>query len=271
MATPPLSPPFDPTSLAKLQVLLLPISDPSTQIYAHYSTLFRRHTSLRGDEVKRHTSQAIPGHTRAGSIDTRSRFLPSQGNTSISKPTTSNHVHLSFQTQPPARHLLPLSLLRIASFPLIVIGIAVDESTRGYAVETDGDLGESSSRGSDVQRAFEGTLSALFPEESALPLVRRLVVVPGTMPRSPRGPASPGVAAKGKGKDEGYMRYAPESGADAWTARIIGEAVGEVMLKLGELVCYFYTMEAQLSIDIRYRPLKRRQGCESSRQLSCPP
>jgi hypothetical protein len=254
---PPLSLTSDPTSLAKIQILLVPVHLSSSNskstsvatetpvlteaIYRHWASLIKRHQTLRGDEIRRPSSQSsASSHSRDGAFpdNAKHRFFPSTSNSgqSVSRggeagpgttsssggrgPSQSQHVHVTYPSHPPARHLYPLSLLRMAGFPLVVIGIAVDtdygahhagpsssplnnQSVKGYAVaeeneEDAGDIGEASTPVAPTFReipprskarvsptaVFEQTLSTLFPDTSPFPLVRRLIVVPPELPSS---------------------------------------------------------------------------------------
>ena len=273
----PLSPLGDPVSLGKVQVLLVPVHlnapaggpQLTEAIYDFWTSLIKRHQTLRGDEVRRpgpsiaSTSQS---HTRGASGESsRTRFFPTSTGTSISRATTSNHVHLSYPRHPPARHLYPLSLLRLASFPLVVIGIAVDSgsapSAKGYSLsngEEDGDLGQASTPTAPTftkhtvpppiatpAQAFDQTLQTLFPDTSPFPIVRRLIVVPDEVPRSPSPRPSPRKspgpnhafrpeAGGGKGAEEG-VSFAPLDGADSWVGRLLGEVIGDLFGELGEM------------------------------------
>jgi hypothetical protein len=157
----------------------------------------------------------------------------------------------------------------LASFPLVVIGITVDggdtaeETPRGYSMaeedeEESGDLaggstpttstfsgipGRANGMGGHGGRdSFDEAVSGLFPQDSAFPLIRRLVVVPSDLPRSPNPNTSPRKGGfkettrqqKGKGKEE--VRYAPGDGGDSWIGGLLGEIVGDVLGELGELV-----------------------------------
>ena len=240
---PPLSSLSDPTSLAKIQILLVPVHPISQASYEHYSSLFRRHTTLRGDEVRRTQHASSHGHARAQSIDVRSRFLPASSNTSISKAVSSNHIHLVWTAAAPEKNLYPLTLLRLAMFPLVVIGITSEDrpAEEGYRVPNgDNAVAESSTSGKMAtelaSRQFNEVIRSIFPSESALPLVRRLVVVPPGRPTRTSPSKSPVNGFKGKGKDEGDVRYAPGEMVDQWVGHLVGEVIGEVMLRLGELV-----------------------------------
>jgi hypothetical protein len=274
MTSQPLSALSDPVALAKLQILIIPVQPGgrntparlSETVYSHWSDLIKRHTSIRGDEIRQSAPPSSSAHTRGSSSSSspRSRFLPASSATSVSRANTSQHVHLAFPSHPPARHLYPLNLLRLASFPLVVIGITVDsdgsaEATpKGYSLDEDDedrDTGGGSTPttstftamsngtgGPSLPGAFETAVSELFPKDSAFPLIRRLVVVPNEVPRSPNSNPSPRKGGfkettrqqKGKGREE--VRYAPSSAAESWIGGLLGELVGDVLGELGELV-----------------------------------
>jgi hypothetical protein len=276
MSTPPpiLSLVSDPVSLAKIQVLVVPVHHStghlSEAIYSHWASLIRRHTTLRGDEIRRPYSLPSAnggGHHRGAGAesDPKLRFFPPPSGTSISKTTSNQHVHLAYPTHPPARHLYPLSLLRIASFPLVVIGVAVDaggssEHGQGYRLDEE-DEGEaatpqasaSTSFNVDYDRpqtpsiAFDKTLQSLFPHTSPFPLVRRLVLVPSEIPssrsaRSSPTKADPRAAARaalerGQSRDGPEVLKAPTEGSESWIGRVLGEVIGDVLSELGETVC----------------------------------
>lgn len=275
MSTPPPPPQLsltsDPVSLGKIQVLIVPVHLPGTHlseaIYEHWASLVRRHTTLRGDEIRRPYSasssvsgQGQPnGHTRgaSGAENPKARFFPPPSGTSISKTASNQHVHLAYPLHPPARHLYPLSLLRMATFPLVVIGVAVDPSssgTQGYSLKEEGEEEASTPQvlthtataaTADPAKGLEDTISSLFPNTSPFPLVRRLVLVPPTVPSSrsarsspvkadPRAAASAALDSGG-GQGSGVLR-APTEGTESWAGRTLGEVVGEVLSELGETV-----------------------------------
>ena len=276
MSTPTtLSPSTDPASLSKLRILVIPIRRSSVALTGHtygfWCGLIKRHTVLRGDELKRTTSTNLHSHSRSStnpSTDPRNRFLPASHGTSISRGGASNHVHLEYLAAPPAKHLGGISLLRLAAFPLIVIGIAVDSqpededgNVQGYSVEEEnsGDIGESSTptvatfqhpitpstSTSSPESAFSDTISSLFPLTSPFPLVRRLVLVPPTAPTSPsprstprknRTPRFEGGTKDGKDKAEGREVIRPPSeGLHAWMGSMLGDVVADVLGELGDL------------------------------------
>ncbi|WVF69319.1 hypothetical protein IAT40_004095 [Kwoniella sp. CBS 6097] len=300
----PLSPSSDPVSLSKISILLIPVHNPSTPIsqtvYSSYLDLVKRYQTLRGDELSRpHVSRS----RNAGGADLppnpRLRFFPpSTGNSiSVSRGATTNHVHLSYVNNPPAQHLYSLSLLRMASFPLIVLGISVEPdpeldvtedvqsgessrtgggtgsgSVKGYSLEETADEDEESGDIADVptptaptfrredfrgsipdpatrhhqrpvepEHAFTETISSIFPSTSPFPLVKRLLVVPNQLPKSPSSPRKQGSVpipnGKASHKDKGYMRFAPSDGVgtEGWLGRVLGEVVGELLGELGEI------------------------------------
>ena len=258
----------DPTSLCKIQTLFVPVhlsssSTLSEAIYTHWTDVIKRNQSLRGDDLRRPSpsSAAITSNHQTRTASSSRFFPPSSG--SISRSPSNHHVHLAYPSHPPARHLYPLSLLRVASFPLIVIGIAVDpeeedeeELVNGYSVVEDGgDIGRASTpipsnpghrkkppeREEDPMVAFGQSMSRLFPPTSPFPLVKRLVMVPPHVARSPSAKPSPtkngsskGMTADGSGRRD--VVYAPSEGLAAWTRRMLGEAIAEALEELGELV-----------------------------------
>lgn len=241
---PSLSSLSDPGSLAKLQILLVPVHT-STPLQDHtfnyWSNLLKRHTVLRGDELARPSPST---HTRGSTSNPRSRFLPASSSTSISRGGAPNHVHLVYPSHPPARHLANLSLLRIAAFPLVVIGIAA-EQPQGYSIEEeDGDIGGSSKtptvstfreREKSIEESFGEALAEVFPPSSPFPLVKRLIVVPPDAPISPRdSPKKNGHSGRFT-KTKGEVLFAPSEGVEGWLGRLLGEVVGDALGELGEL------------------------------------
>ncbi|WWC88812.1 uncharacterized protein L201_003725 [Kwoniella dendrophila CBS 6074] len=280
----PLSALSDPASLSKIPILLIPVHLPSSPIpqnvYSSYQTLLKKYQTLRGDELSRplQSRSRTPTGTRSYELPPNPRlrfFPPSTGNSiSISRGSTTNHVHLSFTGQAPDKHTYPLSLLRMAGFPLIVLGIAIEpeenEETEinGYSLkeqnedeeeeEGSGDITDlpaapthpkfrmnnnslaASSRKINPEHSFDEAISSIFPSTSPFPLVKRLLVVPNQLPISPSSPRKQGKndnhdGMGGHGKDKGYMRYAPLDGAESWIGRVLGEVVGELLGELGEI------------------------------------
>ncbi len=268
----------DPTSLAKLQILVIPLklsssSSPllSEATYEHWSSLIRRHQTIRSDELRRpspeSSSSASSFSTHARRHVPSARFFPTSSGTSASRAPSSTTMHLSYPSHPPARHLYPLSLLRMTIFPLVVIGVAVDPGelspVEGYSVdeeeaEVTGDIGQASapiastSTQEPVQppssptETFDNALQNLFPPTSPFPLVRRLVLVPSQTPSSTPKPSpamngrgeqqdQAGDAGKGKMLDKQTV-YAPTEGVEGWVRKMMGEVVGDVLVELGELV-----------------------------------
>jgi hypothetical protein len=264
---PPLSQLTDPASLAKLPILLIPVQSPTsplpTATYNYWKALLSHHTILRGDELRR--SNSVPTHHRGSTVHTgKSRFFPNSNGASIARTASANHVHLAWPNQPPARHLYPFSLLRMSSFPLVVIGICVEgeevkEQVNGYTLdeEDEVDLGEAStpiaSRFNKLSMeqpkstplsSFDEAMEGIFPQTSPFPLVKRLIMVSPGIPSSPSPGPSPrnGVReevgkgyGKGKGKQDDVVR-APESGHEAFVGRLLGEVIGQVLGELGDLV-----------------------------------
>ncbi|WWC70625.1 uncharacterized protein I206_104576 [Kwoniella pini CBS 10737] len=257
----PLSPLTDPAALSKIPILLIPVHQPSSpvpsNIYNSYQNLIKRYQTLRGDEISR------PAQSRSRQTSSsyelppnpRLRFFPQSTGSSISvsKASTTNHVHLTYTGQAPAKHTYPLSLLRLSGFPLIVLGIAVEmeeqeEDGPGYAVDQEGgDISENISTPSaptfqdkflpndNPEKSFDETISSIFPSTSPFPLVKRLLVVPNQSPRSPSSPRKQSQNPSHIKKDKGYMRFAPIDGADHWVGRVLGEVVGELLGELGEI------------------------------------
>lgn len=259
----PLNPLADPLALARLQVLLIPVHHPGSEvssegelhplteeIFEQWSKLFRRIQTLRGDEITYGKQPSTPGHRRGSAVDPnspRSRFLPTSAGGSISRTANANHVHLAYPTQPPAKHLYPLSLLRMTAFPLVVIGVAVDDTPpEAYAVpgkKEKKEKGKKTKKGlseREWSQTFVQSMSTFLPPTAAFPLVKRLVVVPAQSPipgsgqRSPTGSSFNGSPSRQL--DSGEVRRAPLEGADGWVAKLLGEVVGEVFGELGELV-----------------------------------
>ncbi|WVR06234.1 hypothetical protein IAU60_003264 [Kwoniella sp. DSM 27419] len=283
MASPPhqLSSATDPVSLCKIPILLVPVHTAtgsiSKPIYSSYSDLIRRYQTLRGDELSRPLSTRSRTPTGGAELPSNPRlrfFPPSTGNSiSVSKGSTTNHVHLEFCGQPPARHLYPLSLLRMAEFPLIVLGIAVDggfdeqgkdrDQAQGFSLEEEGDMGVptpsmSNLSISDVEpsqggrpsrngrrtpvplsinpeQAFDKTIAALFPDTSPFPLVKRLLVVPDQLPVSPSSPRKSSASSRpaGKGSAAGRDKGYTRFAPPDGAEAWLGRVLGEVV---GELL-----------------------------------
>lgn len=265
----PLSALADPMALARLQVLLVPVHRDSAEpllepVFVHWSMLFRKHQTLRGDEIV-HGSQASPAHRRGAPESPRSRFLPSAPGTSISRAAGASTVQLAFPAQPPAKHLYALSLLRMSTFPLVVIGIGVDDAVEGYSVGSETPTPDKAAAAQAWTQTFTQTLAGIMPPTSAFPLVKRLVLVPSQLPVSdPRSPArgAPRTSAVGTPRSSiaasaapnlGFIRYAPAEGGDSWAAKLLGEVIGDVYGELGELVS-----RTSVPTDTRLRPSSRR-------------
>ena len=268
-----LSPGSDPTSLAKIQILLIPIhlSSPSSPTlseatYVHWTTLIKRHQSIRREDVGVPKALALYSSSSSRTAAPRARFFPTLSGGPIPNPPSHNHVHLAYPSQPPPRHLYPLSLLRMASFPLVIIGIAAEpeeqtEPVKGYSVderdsEDTGDLGQASSsdapaiEGDPVSDALANAMQSLFPATSPFPLVRKLILVPPHITKNSSPPSSLGTARDGvtprKDGDgtkaeksqigEGLVLHAPTEGTERWIGRMLGGILGELMAELGDLV-----------------------------------
>ncbi|WRT67660.1 uncharacterized protein IL334_004632 [Kwoniella shivajii] len=288
----PLSSLTDPASLSKITILLVPVHQPSSpipqNIYTSYSSFIKRYQTLRGDDLSRPLQSR--SRTPTGSADLppnpRLRFFPpSTGNSiSVSRGSTTNQLHLTYTGNAPPRHTYPLSLLRMAGFPLIVLGIAVDPAesqsgeSEGYQLDLDeeenGDIGNStsssqiptlysdrassSSTSHNPEQSFDESISSVFPPTSPFPLVKRLLVVPNQLPRSPSSPrkqnSPPTYEGRGKGKDKGYMRYAPEDGVESWIGRVLGEVVGELLGELGEIATALETPAGMRTLSATLLP-----------------
>lgn len=318
---PPLSAISDPTSLGKLQILLVPVH-PSTAspqapiltdtVYKHWTSLIKHHTSIRSDEIPI-PSASGSSHVRGGTpYGPRARFFPSSSATSVSRANTNQYVHLSYPAHPPARHLYPLSLLRMTAFPLVVIGIAVsDESTdrdslhgagshlRGYSVDSEeGDIGEASTpraahfqvntsgqAQADPLKALDDTIGEMFPPSSPFPLVKRVVVVPPTVPNTSTSSQMSPRKANGRMGPKGAdarreVQHAPADGGEAWVASLAGEVVSDLLGELGELVRLYSFDEAawpKRNSKLKYRqprwkrPLVLRHSLPPSYPPSLPP
>ena len=253
----------DPVSLAKIQVLIVPVhlstGHLSEAIYGHWSDLIKRHTTLRGDEIPRPYSRQ--GHQRGGGDgDPKLRFFPPPSGTSVSKTTSNQHIHLAYPSHPPARHLYPLSLLRLAGFPLVVIGVAVDpgkEAAQGYSLDEETEELATTPLASTFDQAhlkpptpssaFESAIKTLFPTSSPFPLVKRMILVPEEIPsvksaRSSPTKADPRAAARaalecGSGSLGPDIVRVPSEGSESWVGRLLGEVIGDVLSELGETVC----------------------------------
>ena len=248
----PLSPLADPASLAKVQVLLVPVhtsrASLSEATFARWASLFKRNKVLRGDELAWPTPNSHQ-HQRGPSANPRDRFLPVSSASSISRGATTNRVHLAYPTHPPAKHLDSLSLLRIAAFPLIVIGVAThsEEGVQGYDVG-DGDLGGSKESGittsmDHLLAGYRDTLDNLFTPSSPFPLVKRLIVVPPVPPTSPGATPRHDASYEKIGAGQQGVLFAPLEGIEDWTSRLLGEVVGDALAELGDLVGHYLSFE----------------------------
>ncbi|GMK53639.1 hypothetical protein CspeluHIS016_0102250 [Cutaneotrichosporon spelunceum] len=247
----------DPMALARLQVLLVPVHRDGTEpllepVFEHWSQLFRNHHTLRGDEIVHSGTQGSPAHRRGAPESPRSRFLPSAPGTSISRAAGASTVQLAFPSQPPAKHLYALNLLRMSAFPLVVIGIAVDD-VEGYSVGKETPTQDKAAAAQVWIQTFTQVLSGIMPPSSAFPLVKRLVLVPSQLPvADPRGtPGSSSVGtprasvAGSRSPTSSFIRHAPSEGGDSWVTKLLGEAIGEVYGELGELVA---SLESQIGM-----------------------
>ncbi|WVQ72946.1 hypothetical protein IAR50_002508 [Cryptococcus sp. DSM 104548] len=260
----PLSNLTDPFSLARLQVLVVPIHRPnapiSTALFDAYLSIIQKHQTLRGDELARplvsarsRVSSPAVGGQFTGEGNPRMRFFPQigGGSSSVSRAAVSHQVHLGFTRSLPAKHTYPLSLVRMAAFPLIVLGVAVDaEGMEGYSLG-DEDMETSTPTAPTFQergipsfpplspeQAFEDTLASILPSTSPFPIVKRLLVVPDQLPKTPSSPrkqASPAKSSSGGAteKDHGEVKYAPLEGVENWMTRLLGEVIGDLLGELG--------------------------------------
>jgi hypothetical protein len=154
--------------------------------------------------------------------------------------------------------LYPLSLLRLASFPLVVIGVAVDpgnENVQGYSLAEEAEGEATTPLASTFERpkpltasqAFEETIKSLFPASSPFPLVKRMILVPEEIPsvksaRSSPTKADPRAAARAaleskQGSLAADVVRVPSEGSESWIGKLLGEVVGDVLSELGETVC----------------------------------
>lgn len=131
----------------------------------------------------------------------------------------------------------------MSAFPLVVIGVAVDDSddeeTQGFS------LSETPSKSSEAKvsmeawgRTFDHALSTFLPSTAAFPLVKRLVLVSSHIPQAGTPQRSPARNNSGQApwkSVEGSVRRAPFEGGDSWVGRLLGEVVGEVFAELGDL------------------------------------
>ncbi|CAK9780718.1 unnamed protein product [Cutaneotrichosporon oleaginosum] len=249
----PLSALADPMALARLQILLVPVhrdhdgAEPLLEsVYEHWSKLFRKHQTLRGDEIV-YGAQGSQAHRRGVPESPRSRFLPSSPGASISRAAGASTVQLAFPSHAPAKHLYALSLLRMSAFPLVVIGIGVDDAVEGFTVGTETPKEDRASATQAWTQTFAQTLNDIMPATSAFPLVRRLVLVPSQVPTSDRRIAASGTprvsgintprtsVAGGASPSSSFIRYAPAEGGDSWASKLLGEVIGDVYGELGEL------------------------------------
>lgn len=267
----PLSPIADPLSLARLQVLLIPVHHGGAgvgahtdadgiafpaltdEVYDYWSKMFHKVQTLRGDEIVHDRSRpndvhgpSVPTHRRGSAAETpRSRFLPTTSSTSLSRTASANYVHLSYPAQPPAKHLYPLSLLRMSAFPLVVIGVAADDGeyeAEGYEIPGTGVKPKASPSlriNNNWTQTFERTLADFLPPTAAFPLVKRLVLVPSTTPTSgSRTPGSATFNSRSAWIPSPFTCRAPHDGAEGWVTKLMGEVIGQVFGELGELVRY---------------------------------
>jgi hypothetical protein len=145
-------------SLAQIRVLLLPVGAIRRSVFEKYSGLVRSIEQIRLGDIPpdpredRSTSSFIFLNTAAtmSLIFHPDRFLPS--------PLSAGYLHLHYTSHPPPTWHHSLSLLRLSSFPLAVIGIA--------------DCSQKDSI-SSLGAEFKATLSSLFSGSSATPFATK--------------------------------------------------------------------------------------------------
>ncbi|KDQ07911.1 hypothetical protein BOTBODRAFT_139417 [Botryobasidium botryosum FD-172 SS1] len=122
------------SSLARVRILLLPIGPIKRSTFDKWAALIRSFEHIRlGD---------IPPDSR----EEKSRFIPS--------PLSTGFLHLSFPSHPPPIYHGPLSLFRISSCPLGVIGIADATETTSLAF---------------ISAEYNTAIATYFPSTSAFP------------------------------------------------------------------------------------------------------
>ncbi|WVN88627.1 uncharacterized protein L203_103838 [Cryptococcus depauperatus CBS 7841] len=273
----------DPISLGRIQILITPVHLPDnslpSHIYESYVSLIGKHQTLRGDELSRPLnpsisrvhSSALGGSSSTGDGDTALRFFPKPSGIgmSASKAASSHHVHLGFTQSPPARHTYPLSLLRMADFPLIVLGVAIEDdgekNGNGLGVDDKTSIEDAITPTAPTfqenmtsdrplispQQVFQDTLTEIFPPDSSFPIVKRLLMVPRQLPGTPTLSKGSTSAAKyefdglnGIGRSE--IRCAPIDGVENWVTRVLGEVVGDL---LGEIGTIATALETQVGLQ----------------------
>lgn len=149
-------------SLGQIRILLLPVGTIRRSVFEKYSGLVRTIEHLRLGDIPPDSREDKSrflffahrlGHIRTSLTDALfplDRFIPS--------PLSTGSLHLRYTTHPPAAWHHSLSLLRLSSFPLAVIGIAdcsQKESLHSLGAE------------------FNATLSRIFSGSSATPFATK--------------------------------------------------------------------------------------------------
>ncbi|KAF8312015.1 hypothetical protein DL93DRAFT_2115414, partial [Clavulina sp. PMI_390] len=125
-------------SLAQIRILLVPVGTIRRSVFEKYAGLVRSIEHIRlGD---------IPPDSR----DDKNRFLPS--------PLSAGSIHLRYTTHPPSMWHNSLSLFRLSSFPLAVIGIADCSQKANLAT---------------LSAEFKATLGTLFSASIATPFATK--------------------------------------------------------------------------------------------------
>lgn len=186
-----LSPVGDPLALARLQILLVPVGSISQTNYEQWSRIIKQFRDVRiADVLASHPK----GESLAGCADS-GRFLPP------AVPPPVNHLHVSYISHP-VNGIDPLSLFRVAAFPLAIVGVF-----------------DSSADHKEALAEFGTLVDHLVPSGSAYPLAKRLFGV--------------GAENKGKATRDGELVLVP-------SADVIGielaELCGDVIGEFGELV-----------------------------------
>lgn len=145
-------------SLAQIRILLVPVGTIRKSVFERYSGLVKTIEHLRlGDippDSREDRSAFLHDCTAAPSLATDvvppDRFVPS--------PLSSGSIHIRYTSHPPSAWHHTLSLLRLSSFPLAVIGIAdcsQKDSSHSLAAE------------------FTATLATIFSGGSATPFASK--------------------------------------------------------------------------------------------------
>ena len=186
-----LSPVGDPLGLARLQILLIPVGGISHTAYEQWSRSIKQFRDIRVADV-------LTSHSKGGFRTSRAdpgRFLPP------AVPPPTNHLHVSYISHP-INNIEPLSLFRVAAFPLAIVGVF-----------------DSSADHKEALAAFGELVDHLVPPGSAYPLAKRLFGV--------------GAETKGKATRDGELVLVPS--ADAVGIEL-AELCGDIIGEFGELV-----------------------------------